>query len=104
MADPAWKRTERAIAQRLGGRRVPVSGRARGATPDVAHARWSVEVKQRQTLPAWLETALEQAQAAARNGQVPIVVLHAAGQAHARDVVLLRLADFLALTSDPPSP
>jgi hypothetical protein len=34
-----WKRTERSIATRLGGQRVPVSGRARRDAPDIAHPR-----------------------------------------------------------------
>jgi hypothetical protein len=92
----AWKRTERAVAQRLGGRRVPVTGRARGNAPDIAHPRLSVEVKHRKTLPAWLVDAMAQARAAARDGQTPIVVLHQNGQRHDDDLVVIAIADFLA--------
>ena len=90
-----WKRTERKIAAALGGQRVPVTGRARGDAPDVAHKWLAVEAKHRRTLPAWLQTALAQAQASAHDGQLPIVVLHQHGQRHANDLVVLRLADFV---------
>jgi len=85
-----WKQTERAIAKRLNGQRIGASGRT-GA--DVVNDWLAVEVKHRKRLPEWLKAALEQA----RNGadeRLPIVVLHEAGQRHANDLVLLRLADF----------
>ena len=90
MVDIVWKQTERAIAKRLNGQRMGVSGRA---TADVVNGWLAVEVKHRKRLPAWLKAALEQA----RNGageRLPIVVLHEAGQRHTNDLVLLRLADF----------
>jgi hypothetical protein len=93
VADAPWKRTERAIARRLGGQRVPVAGRARGAVPDVTHPAFAVEVKHRRRLPQWLRTAMAQAEAAARGGQVPIVVLHEAGQRYGSALVVLALAD-----------
>jgi len=91
--DKAWKATERAIATRLGGERVPVSGRGDG--PDVAHDWLSVEVKHRKTLPLWLKGAMAQAVAAARGDQLPVAVLHEAGAKHENDLVLLRLRDFI---------
>jgi hypothetical protein len=45
MTEKAWKRAERRIAQMLGSRWVPVSGRQRGNAADVAHPTLSVEVK-----------------------------------------------------------
>jgi hypothetical protein len=95
-----WKRTERPVAAALGGQRVPVTGRARGDVPDVAHEWLAVEVKHRRTLPAWLWAALQQARSSAHNGQLPIVVLHEHGQRHADDMVLLRLADWCAWFGD----
>ncbi len=92
----AWKRVERAIARRLGGQRVPVSGRA--GQPDVDHPYLSVEVKSRKQLPRWLHAAVRQAVRSAR-GRVPVVVLHEWRQPHNDDIVLLRLCDFLALLS-----
>lgn len=40
-----WKACERRVAEVLGGVRVPITGRQRGATPDVEHAALSIEVK-----------------------------------------------------------
>jgi len=100
--DRLWKAAERAIAAKLGGVRVPVSGRSRGDAPDVAHDLLSIEVKTRQTLPAWLGEALSQATAAARTGQIPTVILHQTGQRYDGALCLLRLADLAALLKLPP--
>jgi hypothetical protein len=100
MSDQRWKATERRIAVLLGGRRVPVSGRARGDQPDVTHPWLSIECKDRATLPAWLLEALRQAEAAALGTQLPIAVLHQAGARHDQALVVLRLADFVAWFSD----
>jgi hypothetical protein len=94
MADKRWKATERRIAALLGGRRVPVSGRGRGDAPDIAHPWLSVECKDRATLPAWLLDALAQAEASATPDQLPVAVLHQAGDRHDRAVVVLRLSAF----------
>lgn len=91
MPDRLWKVIERKIARRLGGRRVPVPGRA--GAPDVQHEWLSVEVKLRQKLPFWLKRALRQAEAAARPGQLPLVVLHEKGSR--KDLVLLSLDAFI---------
>ena len=94
MTDRAWKRSERAVASALGGRRVPVSGRARGDVPDVAHPWLSVEVKHRKSLPAWILDAMSQARAAARSDQLPCAILHESGRRHDDNLVLVRLGDF----------
>jgi len=94
MTDKPWKATERAIAARLGGRRVPITGRSRGDVPDVRCDWLAVEVKLRRHLPGWLKTAMQQAVAAAGVSQLPIVVLHESGQRHGRDIVCMSLADF----------
>jgi precorrin-3B methylase len=59
----------------------------------VEHERLAVEVKHRKELPAWLKEAMVQAEAAARDGKVPVVVLHEAGCRHEQDLVVLRLGD-----------
>lgn len=94
-----WKRTERKIAALTGGKRVPVTGRARGDAPDVAHDTLAIEVKHRAALPAWLHSAMAQAVASQRGEQLPIVILHEAGQRHAQDYVIMRLADFTSRVS-----
>ncbi len=97
MTNPAWKRTERAIAARLGGQRVPVSGRQRGDAPDIDHDRLAIEVKHRKSVPAWLTEAMAQATASARNGQMPVAIVHQHGGRHADDLAVLRLADLADL-------
>lgn len=92
--DKSWKRSERAIAKVLGGERVPVTGRARGSAPDVAHTWLSIECKERKELPAWLRDAIAQARASVRGEQLPVAILHEKGTRHAEDLVVVRLADF----------
>ncbi len=89
-----WKACERRIAKLLGGRRIPVTGRQRGETPDIEHETLSIEVKSRKSLPAWLLNALKQAQAASKEGKVPVVVLHQDHAAYAESLVVLRLKDY----------
>lgn len=92
-----WKADERAIAGRLGGTRVPVTGRDRGDAPDIKHPLFAVECKTRAALPVLLKEAMAQAKAAVRGEQVPLVVLHQRGARHSEDYVCMRLADFEAL-------
>ena len=89
-----WKQAERRIAKLLGGRRIPVTGRQQGDVPDIEHDALSIEVKSRKALPAWLLGALNQAQAASKNGKVPIAVLHQDRVPYAESLVVLRLEDF----------
>jgi len=95
MSDSRWKATERRIAALLGGRRVPVSGRGRGDQPDIAHPWLSLEVKDRATLPAWLLDALDQAEKSATTEQLPVAVLHRAGDRHDHALIVLRLGAFV---------
>ncbi|MCL4533913.1 MAG: hypothetical protein M1370_01970 [Bacteroidetes bacterium] len=94
MADKPWKATERAVAARLGGHRVPITGRQRGDVPDVAHEWLSIEAKERKALPAWLKDAVRQAVAASTPAMLPVVVLHELGARHKDDLVLMALDDF----------
>lgn len=89
-----WKSTERAVARRLGGRRVGPSGTS---TADVVTERLAVECKHRASLPEWLTGAMSQAVGAAGSGQVPVVVLHEAGQRRDNDLVIVRMKDFQQL-------
>jgi hypothetical protein len=89
-----WKACERRVAELLGGRCIPVTGRQRGDAPDIEHEALSIEVKSRKALPAWLLGALKQAQAASKNGRVPAVVLHQDHKPYTESLVLLRLSDF----------
>lgn len=90
-----WKATERALAKRMGGTRVPITGRQRGSAPDIQHDAFAIEVKTRKALPSWLRTALAQAKACQRSPlQLPIVLLHEKGQRRDRTVVLMTLDEF----------
>ncbi len=90
----AWKSCERKVAALLGGKRVPVSGRTRGDAPDVLHDSFSIEVKSRKKLPAWIEEAMKQAEASAKDGQMPVAVLHQDGRRYRDSLVICRLGDF----------
>lgn len=85
-----WKEVERKIAAKLGGRRVPITGRARGDAPDIEHPQLSIEVKSRKQLPNWLMDAMDQAEKAARDGKLPVVVLHQSGDRYDDAIVLIR--------------
>ena len=56
-----WKAIERQWAERLGGKRVPVTGRTRGDAPDVEHDVFSIEVTAGRVMSTRLQTAVEQA-------------------------------------------
>ncbi len=99
----AWKRTERAVARKLGGKRTSKVGQGTNA-PDVETDAWSIEVKHRQELPLWLTEALAQAARNASDGKLPLVVLHESGRRHVDDLVVLRLGDFEAWFGDVPTP
>lgn len=95
-----WKRTERRIAAELGGQRVPVTGRSRGDAPDIEHDRLSIEVKERQALPAWLHDAMAQAVAASDGDRIPVAILHERGQRYRDCYALIRLADLVMLAEE----
>ena len=99
MADKDWKRFERKVAEQLGGRRVPITGRQRGDAPDVEHDALSIECKKRNVIPKWFKEAMNQAEASVKNReQVPIVVIHEKGQKNEDDYVVLRMKHFKALS------
>jgi hypothetical protein len=89
-----WKACERRVAELLGDRRVPVSGRTRGDCPDIEHPTLSIECRSRTKLPAWIEDAMNQAEASARGRQLPVVVLHEDRAPCAQSLVVARLQDF----------
>ena len=95
MSDRAWKAWERTLARLLGGRRVPITGRARGDVPDISHPWLAIEAKVRREIPFWLEDALRQAEASAGPTQPPIAVIHKHRTAHGQALVVLRLRDWL---------
>lgn len=94
-ADKNWKRAEREIARRIGGERVPITGRARGSAPDIRHEWLSIECKQRRRLPEWILDAMSQAKASRRGDQLPVAILHESGRPYSSALVVLELSDFV---------
>lgn len=100
MRSSAWKATELRVAKLLSGVRVPVSGRQRGATPDIQHARFSIEVKRRAAVPLWLfQDAFEQADASNPGHLTPLVIVEwAKGRGHRLErFAVVRLEDFVEI-------
>ena len=85
-----WKHCERMVAKLLGGVRTGNNGESRR---DVEHPHWSIEDKHRQKLPAWIHSAMEQAETEA-DGRVPIVVLHEKNLKYEESYVIMRLHNF----------
>lgn len=95
-----WKEHERRTARRLSGIR---NGNRGTAASDVTAGRWAVECKSRKQLPTWLLDAMNQAARNAGDGQTGIVVLHQVGQRSDRDIICIRLADWLAVIQQEPN-
>ena len=96
-----WKASERRMAAAVGGQRVPVTGRARGETPDITGASIagfpiSIEHKYgRRILSARIHEALDQAEAARRGDELAVVTLEEVrvGKLN-RQLVLLSVEDW----------
>ena len=100
MSDKAWKRFERAVAKRVGGRRVPVTGLGRDEA-DVVTSSFHFQVKLGRRFPAylreWLRGITETAERAGRTG---CVVWKTPGGRDDDALVVMRLADFVAWHGD----
>ena len=97
MPDKAWKRAERTIAEMLNGKRVPVSGRQRGATPDIEHNDFSIEVKHYAKPSGWafIQDAFDQATLSVVDNQIPMVCIHKKQTPYRDTVVMFRLGEFI---------
>lgn len=102
-----WKSLELQLAKRLGGERVPVSGRTRGWAPDVKHPWLSIEAKSRKSQLVVIREMMDQAVKAAewyrKRGEgerLPIGVYHVTGTHLSNAVVFMRLKDFEAYFGD----
>ena len=101
--DKTWKADERAIAKFIGGERVPITGRARGATPDIAHPWLVPEVKRVKEFPKWISEAYLQALAAkvtidTKNNTdetLPVVIIKPHRSSIKNCYVVLQLDDFM---------
>lgn len=97
MADKTWKRRERGIAARLGGRRIPVTGIDRHGA-DVETPLLCVQSKHGRRRPSYLAEWLDGIRATAGDrGKTGIVVWSVARERTPDALVLMRLSDFEAL-------
>jgi hypothetical protein len=80
------KAVERALAERLGGRRVGILGQE-----DIFTDLFSIEVKSRKSVIIWdwFQQAVKNAK-----GKIPLLIVHITGKHHDNDLVVMSLADF----------
>lgn len=101
-----WKAIERKWATWLGGERVPVTGRQRGAEPDVRHPCYSIEVKcGTRLLSQRLRTGWAQAKASSiKDGKLPIlcVTQREEGKRDSEHFVICDLETWQQITGDGP--
>src|SRR3990167_7514697 len=99
-----WKGVERAVAKKLGGVRIPLSGRNNmGKIGDVELVGYHVEVKSGRQIPkavvGWLETlrqlATDELAASASSDIFPVLVLQPFQMKE--QIVVLTLSDFSKL-------
>ena len=103
MTPRRWKAIETWWALQLGGRRVPVTGRARGDVPDVEHPTYAIEVKAGKCMSPRLREGMAQAVAAAVGTQkTPLLcVSHSVPNHRTEQYVVMRLEDFQAWMGGP---
>ena len=95
MPEKSWKRFERIVAEKVGGRRIPVTGLDRDGA-DVIAAPFHYQCKLRKNLPDYLKKWLAGITAtAAQSGSTGIVVWRAPGTLNDDALVILRLADWV---------
>lgn len=97
MSRHSWKRSEREISKRLGGKRIPVTGIDRHGA-DVVTPLLHVQVKTGRNRPSYLADWLDGICADAQpHGKAGVVIWQATRERIAESVVVMRLSDFEAL-------
>lgn len=102
MTDAAWKKMERIVGKKLGGRRgrCSVSGGA-----DIEGVElFSVECKLTSRPPKYLLDAIAESERHAEANQIPIAIIHPKGSLHDKDIVCVRLRDWIDLHGPAPTP
>lgn len=92
MSDKLWKACERHVAKYFGGQRNPVHGS--GPSADVSTPILSIEVKERESYPQWLEDAVIEAITNCEPNKIPVVVLHKKNRRLDDDWLIIRLSDY----------
>lgn len=95
MPDKAWKQSERVIGKRMGGRRGRCS--VSGGADIEGVPMFSIECKLTSRPPKYLLDAILEAERHAENNQIPIAVIHPKGARHDKDIVCVRLKDWIDL-------
>ena len=94
--DKAWKRFERVVAEKVGGRRIPVTGLDRDGA-DVVAAPFLYQCKLRKNVPGYLTKWLAGiTSTAAQSGNTGIIVWRAPGTLNGDALVILKLSDWVA--------
>ena len=94
MPDKAWKRFERAVAKRTGGKRIPVTGLGRDEA-DVISDSFHFQVKLGRRFPAYLRGWLDGiAETAEREGATGAVVWRQPGERDDDAIIFMRLRDW----------
>ena len=97
MADKNWKKFERVVAERTGGRRIPVTGLDR-AGADVVAGKFFYQAKLRKGVPSYLREWIDGiAETAKRKGATGIVVWKQPGERVDDSIVLMKLVDWQKL-------
>jgi hypothetical protein len=96
MVNPAKNRqrgkaTERALAKKLGGRRIGILGRA---DIELEHPLFSFSIESKSRARFVAEKWFMQAIRNCEKGKIPAVVVHVSGKRYENDYVILRLKDF----------
>ena len=86
------KETERAVAKKLGGKRIGILG-----SEDVQHNLYSIEVKSRKSFVA--DNWMNQCKKNNKENKIPLVVVHKTGRDHENDLVIISLKDFMNLNT-----
>ena len=73
LMDKNWKRFERRVAHRAGGRRISVADRETDL--DVEHPHLGIECKYREKLSQYLKDWYKQAEDGSKDAQVPVVAI-----------------------------
>lgn len=94
MSDPGWKKFERRIAAKLGGRRVRAGELEK---EDIEHEILSVEAKLFKHVPVCMEKPMEQAERNAPKGKIPVVCMKRNGRLDDNALIFLRFKDFKRL-------
>ena len=96
MADKSWKAFERRIAERVGGKRIPVTGERDGS--DIDAGPFQYQCKLRRGLPSYLREWLRGiVSAGERKKATGIVIWKAPREKDDDAIVILRLADWQEL-------